>query len=126
MSRIVCVGSVPVKPHRKSPRKPGPFGRGVFPPARPFEPSKSDRIEWATMATVSAKPAPMTFDALMSQIRGDLVRCQELGRRQDDLMAKIRLSKMGIRPVCGSSPENDARAEFNRRLEEVMEGIDDE
>jgi hypothetical protein len=92
-----------IKPTRKTIRKPGPFGRGVFPRVRPFEPSHADRIDLATMATVPAKPAPTPLnwiDRLAEQIRGDLVRIRELGERQDALYLKLH----GIAPICGGAP----------------------
>jgi hypothetical protein len=126
MSKMICLASVPVKSTRRTTRQPAPFGQGILAyrphTSTPF--TARDAEEVVTMFAEATR-APMTFDALMAQIRGDLVRCEALGRRQDALAASIQMSKMGIHPVCGSSPENDARAEFNRRLEEVMEGIDD-
>jgi hypothetical protein len=62
---------------------------------------------------------PMTFDALMSQIRGDLSRCVALGRRQDALWAKLH----GIRPICGGAPTKFEPSEDD--LADVF-GCDDE
>lgn len=86
-----------LKPNRRTVRKPGPFGKGIFPPVRPFEPSRSDRIELA-MGTVSAKPLNW-IDAMLSQIKTDLARLDALGRDQDAL-----LSSLHIKPIRGGAP----------------------
>jgi hypothetical protein len=103
MSRIVCVGSVPVKPHRKTSRKTAPFGQGIlaYRPHSVVAFTAADQAEAVAMFA-EAKPAPTTFDSLMSQIKSDLVRCQELGQRQDSLAAMI---KAGVKPISGGSPE---------------------
>jgi hypothetical protein len=107
MSKLSCTATCPVKVSRKSYRSPTPFGYGILlPPAPPTAPL-----------------APITPAALAEQIRTDLARLREIGRRQDELMAKVH----GIRPVCGGSPEGpndrnlDAMYEESRWIDHVAE-----
>jgi hypothetical protein len=60
------------------------------------------------------------WQPLMSQIRDDLVRCQELGRRQDALAAKIEMFKRGIRPIAGGSPEATRFIPSEQDIEDVF------
>jgi hypothetical protein len=60
-------------------------------------------------ATDSAEAAQMfselpsiTPAALTTQIKADLVRCQEVGRRQDALLASLRSP---LPPISGGSPD---------------------
>jgi hypothetical protein len=110
-----------IKPNRRTARNPAPFGQGILAyrphTSTPF--TATDEAEAAAMFA-EANHAPMTFDALMSQIRGDLVRCEALGRRQDALAAKLELSRRGIRTISGGSPEATRFIPSERDLEDVF------
>jgi hypothetical protein len=110
-----------IKPARKTVRKPGPFGRGVFPPVRPFEPSHADRIDLATMATVPDKPTPLprAIKEIIGSSDRNLAACANLLKTIDRHVMRIS----GIRPICGGSPEADTWAS---RIEAIMNGIDDD
>jgi hypothetical protein len=102
------------------------FGAGIlrsFPTSR-CEFTAQDAQEAVVMfiETVQSTPLPpISPDQLAKEISESIRRSQALGRRQDALLAKLH----GIRPICGGSPEADARSEFNRRIDEIMNGIDD-
>jgi hypothetical protein len=87
MSRIIASASVAHKIDRSSYRRVStPFGYGILlPPAPPTAPL-----------------APITPAALAEQIRTDLARLREIGRRQDALLASLRSP---LPPIAGGSPE---------------------
>jgi hypothetical protein len=131
MSKIFCTASVRVKRTRVSRRHSEPFGAGVlafvpFVGVMPFTVADVEEAALLFADVTNPAPTPLNWiDRLQAQISESIRLSQALGRRQDALMARIQMSKLGIRPVCGSSPEHDARADFGRKLEEVMNGIDE-
>jgi hypothetical protein len=102
------------------------FGAGVL---RSFPSSRcsftaQDAQEAVAMFAETVKPAPrpsITPAALAVEISASIRRCQALGRRQDALLEAIRNP---LPPLCGGSP-NDARSAWTRRVDEIMNGIDD-
>jgi hypothetical protein len=105
MTRIIAVGNIPRKVNRKSYRPSTPFGYGILlPPA-------------------TARLAPITPSQLAAEIKGLLASSQELGRRQDALLASLRSS---LAPIAGGSPEAtdkdlDALYEESRWIDRVAE-----
>jgi hypothetical protein len=93
-----------IKTNRKSPRPSTPFGAGIL----PFVPhvgrtsfTANDQAEAALLfAEQPAKPV-LTPAELMAQIRGDIDRCKELGRRQDALAEVMRKP---LPPISGGAP----------------------
>ena len=113
MSKILCVRSIPVKRTRKSPRSSEPFGAGILPyvPHTGRMPFTAEEEAEAVLMFADTKPASLpsiTPTQLMAQIKTDLVRCKELGRRQDALWEEIQASKRKDRPslppIRGGAP----------------------
>lgn len=106
MTKMICLATIPVKPNRRTSVPAGHrFGQGIL-QSRPHVSTPYTASEAAEAAAMfaEAKPVTMTFDALMSQIKTDLVRIAEIGKLQDDLMSRIQMSKLGVRPISGGAP----------------------
>jgi hypothetical protein len=97
MSRIIAIGNVPSKVNRKSYRPSTPFGYGILlPPAPPTAPLP-----------------PIAPSQLAAEIKALLASSQELGRRQDALLASLRSP---LSPIAGGSPEAE-----DRHIDEMYE-----
>ena len=77
-------------------------------------PSKVDRTSYTPQASLPMM-TPISPAALAAEIKALLASSQELGRRQDTLMSKVR-GMAPLPPITGGSPDAE-----DRRIDEMYE-----
>jgi hypothetical protein len=116
MSRILCVGTLKVKPVRKTTRPEAPFGAGILPKRARFQPSDADR-RWAAQAfadggepdwdALAAEAA--CLDAMCSLTPPPVERCPSCGELAEALAD-------GLCPDCERRADEMTHACVNRHF----------
>ena len=113
MSRILCQSSVQVKKTRKSPHRDCRFGAGLLRtvPSIGRQPYDDQDVREAAEfhAQFEATTASTTPSQLASAINALIASSQELGRRQDALLAAIRNP---LPPIAGGAPQDHSDADL--------------
>jgi hypothetical protein len=82
--------------------------------ASPAVTRKIDRTSYTPQASLPLMP-PITPSQLAAEIKALLASSQEVGRRQDALMSKVR-GMAPLPPIAGGSPDAE-----DRRIDEMYE-----
>jgi hypothetical protein len=121
MSKIFAVATIPVQRTRKTPPSGLPFGFGLirsvpYAGRQPFT-ANDDAEVTSIFGDKPVTTAPSWIERLADQIKSDLVRIQELGKRQDSLAPMMAAN---IKPIRGGSPEAPRFVPSEQDLEDVF------